>query len=510
MSNDHDKNRPEPRGAGVTRRSILQGALAAGGAVGMAGTSPLIALAQRGGGAANAEAGMGEDPSSNVALQFAHMLNQAKYADLPPKAIEYAKVILASTFASAAAGTTYGSAQIVRDIAKDHGGKPESTIWFDGTKVPANEAARVNAILSDAAASDDSDIRNTAHEGTSLASAGLAVAERAGASGQDLILAMVIGYEAAGRIGAARRGAQRGVHASQIVSFGAVVAAAKLLKCTDQQMAHAINLNGITMGGLGMGTESWSREYMGSNAAYTGVNSALAASKGYEVLTNFLEGRGGFFVTYGGGPKVGTEAVTHPVTEWEITKYLGVKLWPGAHPFSGTVEAAMNAAKQGNVKPEDVAKILVSGTNRTTVQGSRRPANYSDAIHSLPYFVAAAVADKDFTWIHASPSKYKNPVIVGLMDLVEADPAPPAVKYEWGWGGGVTIVTKSGQRFTSSVDAPRGSAPRGIEWSDIDAKYHALMPESKMSAKRIDDTLTMIHGFDKVKNVSELTSLLKV
>ena len=96
-----------------------------------------------------------------------------------------------------------------------------------------------------------------------------------------------------------------------------------------------------------------------------------------------------------------------------------------------------------------------------------------------------------------------------LMDLVEADPAPPAVKYEWGWGGGVTIVTKSGARFFESVDAPRGSAPRGIEWSDVDSKYRALVPESKMSAKRIEDSLTMIHGFDKVKNVSELTALLK-
>jgi 2-methylcitrate dehydratase PrpD len=140
---------------------------------------------------------------------------------------------------------------------------------------------------------------------------------------------------------------------------------------------------------------------------------------------------------------------------------------------------------------------------------SEFPANYSDAIHSLPYFVAAAVADKDFTWIHASPSKYKSPVIVGLMDLVEADPAPPTVKYEWTWGGGVTIVTKAGARFFESVDAPRGSAPRGIEWSDVDSKYRALVPESKLSAKRIEDSLTMIHSFDKTKNVSELTALLK-
>ncbi len=75
-------------------------------------------------------------------------------------------MILASTFASAATGSLIDSARILRDLGKEHGGKPETTVWFDGTKLPAAEAARINAVLSDAAASDDSDIRNTAHHGT--------------------------------------------------------------------------------------------------------------------------------------------------------------------------------------------------------------------------------------------------------------------------------------------------------------------------------------------------------
>ena len=159
--------------------------------------------------------------------------------------------------------------------------------------------------------------------------------------------------------------------------------------------------------------------------------------------------------------------------------------------------------------PDSVAKILVAGQNRTTIR--REPAARQDlveAIHSLPYFVASAVADKDFTWVHATEAKISNPVVTRLMDLVDVDPAPPAVKYTWSWGGTVTIVTTSGARFTSTVDAPRGSGPRGIEWSDVDAKYRALMPDSKLPARRIDDVLALIHGFERVKNVSELTRLL--
>ena len=123
-------------------------------------------------------------------------------------------------------------------------------------------------------------------------------------------------------------------------------------------------------------------------------------------------------------------------------------------------------------------------------------------------YVAAAVADKDFTWAHATPAKYSDPRIARLMDLVEVDPAPPAVTYKWSWGGTVTIVTTAGARFTSTVDAPRGSGPRGIEWRDVDDKYRALMPDSKLPAARLGQILDQIHQFDRVNSVSAFARLL--
>ncbi len=485
----------------IGRRAVLRGALAATGAWGLDAAVPQIAFAQRGARGAGAA-------SIDSTLTLAKFLNNTAYGTLPAKAIEHAKMILASTFASAAAGSAIDSARIIKQLAKDQGGKQEATIWFDGTKIPAVEAARVNAILSDAAASDDSDIRNTAHEGTTLAAAGLAIGERTGASGQDLLGAMIVGYEAAGRIGESRNGGRGGVHASQIVAFGGAVAAAKLLKLTDEQMAQALGIVAITMGGIATGTNSWAREYMGANAAACGVNAALAAGRGYTVNEDMLGSRGGFVDVFGGGAKTVDRLTADLGTEWDIVDFLAIKLWPGAHPFSGTVEAAMNAAREANVAPDAVARILVAGQNRTGIQGTRRPANLAEAIHSLSYYVAAAVADKDFTWAHASESKYSDPRILKLMDLVDVDPAPPPVKYMWSWGGTVTIVTKDGRRFTSTVDAPRGSGPRGIAWSDVEAKYRALMPESKLAARRVDEALTLIHGFERVKNVSELTRLV--
>jgi len=154
-----------------------------------------------------------------------------------------------------------------------------------------------------------------------------------------------------------------------------------------------------------------------------------------------------------------------------------------------------------------VAKILVAGQQSGLV-ASKPPRDMIEAIHSLSYFIASAVADKDFSWVHATPEMFQRPAIARLMGLVERDPSPPAAHYDWGWGATVTILTKSGARFSSTVDAPRGSAPRGIEWADIDTKFNALMPQSKLSMGRIKNILQVIHDFDKAKKVSELTGLL--
>src|SRR5215471_13847032 len=275
-----------------------------------------------------------------TALALARIVNGIDFKTLPPIAIKHAKVILASTLASAAAGTQIGSVRIVRDLAKEQDGTREATVWFDGAKLPVAEAARVNAMLSDSSASDDSDLRNVAHTGTCLTAVGLALGERVGASGQDMLAAMVAGYEAAGRIGealaasAGSGGADgaiggrvgRGFHASTVVAFGGVATAGRLLRLTDEQMAQAIGATATTVGGLSIGTYSWAREYHAGTAERTAVNAAFAASRGYTVNPDMLEASAGFLAAFSGG-KPDTTSLTRPVNDdYQIMRYLAIKL----------------------------------------------------------------------------------------------------------------------------------------------------------------------------------------
>ncbi len=463
--------------------------------------------------------------SSGLAL--ARIVNgPISYASLPGVPVKYAKMILASTLSGASVGAKIESARIIRDIAIEQGGKAEATVWFDGAKLPASSTARVNAMFSDAYASDDSDLRNVAHIGTCLTAVGLAVGELMDASGEEVLSAMVAGYEAAGRMTDALAGSSpstgrgagaisgsvgRGFHASSIVAFGGAVTAAKLLRLTDEKMAQAIGITATTVGGLSIGTNSWAREYHAGNAALTSINAAFAARRGYTVNPDMLEAPGGFLAVFGGGtPDTGslTRGLKHDSDEgYQIARYLAVKLIPGAHALHPAVEAAVNAARESMARPEDVAQILVAGPQSGLVTGIP-PEDVIQAIHSLSYYIASAVADKNFSWIHAEPAMIERPNIRQLIRLVARDPAPGSVRYQWPWGATVTIVTKSGARFRSTVDAPKGSAPRGIEWSDIETKYRALMPQSKLPEDRIAEILRIIRAFEQVKSVSQLTSLL--
>jgi 2-methylcitrate dehydratase PrpD len=507
MKPDQTRTDQNAKAFDLNRRNLLRTAIAAGGIATLTASRPFQASAQT--------------PGTPTALTLARILNKVAFTDLPPIPVKHAKMLLASTLASAAAGSTFGSVGIIRALAKDQGGKKEASIWYDGAKLPITEAARVNAMLSDASASDDSDLRNVAHTGTCLTAIGLAISERMGTSGPDLLAAMVAGYEGAGRIGEAlidsansARGAGaisgnvgRGFHPSGVVAFGGVVTASRLLRLTDEQMAQAICMTATTMGGLFIGTNSWAREYHAGNAALCGVNAALAAGQGYTVNDDMLEAGGGFLAVFSGG-KPDTSVLTRPIgSDYQIARYMAVKLVPGVHPLHPAVEATINAARQSQGKPEDIAKILVSGPQSRAVAG-KPPKDMIEAIHSLSYFIASAAADKDFTWVHAEPKKFQRPIIAQLMALVERDPSPAPQHYDWGWGATVTIVTKSGAKFTSTVAAPRGSSPRGIEWSDVDTKFHALMPDSKLPAGRIEETLKLIHDFEQVKKASQLSALV--
>jgi 2-methylcitrate dehydratase PrpD len=447
-----------------------------------------------------------------VAHSLAEFLTQVSSADLPPQAVEHAAMLIASTIASAALGSGIASATIIRALAREHGGTPEASIWFDpGPKLPVAEAARVNAVMSDAAASDDSDLRNIVHTGTTLVSTSLALAERTGASGQDVLAAIVLGYEAAGRIGEAitPNFRHRGFHGCIVAIFGGAVAAGRLLGLDTTHMTQAIALSATSMGGLAAAANtSVAREYHAGLAALLGMHAALAAQRGYVAEASILETRQGFFEVYGGTDGQG---VTRDLgKDWDILTDMAIKLVPGGHPSHALAEAAANAARAGNIAPDDVETITLSRPGVTALSGPLHPADLIDMAHSPAYFLAAGVADKDFSWVHATAAKITDPVIHQLLEKVRVGTPPTENVERYKQGATVTIRTKDGRTFSSTVYAPKGSGVRGIDWADVDAKYRTLVPQAQLPDRQVEASLQVIHDFRHVTHVSALIDMLHV
>lgn len=446
----------------------------------------------------------------SIARDLATFLTRVSHADIPPQALEHAAMLISSTLASSASGSRIASSAIIRDLAKDRGGTPEASIWFDsGAKLPVGDAAQVNAVMSDAAASDDSDLRNIVHAGTTLVSTSLAIAERTGGSGQDVLAAIVLGYETSGRIGEVITPTfqTRGFHGCLVAIFGGAVAAARLLQLDEVQMAQAIALAATSIGGLRDAADtSVAREYHAGLAAMLGIQAALAAQRGYMAEERILETRRGFFAVYGDAD--GSSVIGGLGDEWDIITDMAIKLVPGGHPSHSLAEAAANAARAGQITPDDVETITLSRPGVTTLTGPIHPADLIDMAHSPAYFLAAGVADHGFSWVNATEAKITDPVIHQLIDKIQVGSPPIQQVEQYKQGATVTIKTKDGRTFSSTVFAPKGAGTLGIDWADVDDKYRALMPQAQVSDQQIEATLQVIHNFGKVKQISELTNLL--
>jgi 2-methylcitrate dehydratase PrpD len=455
----------------------------------------------------------------STARELADFLTRVTPSDLPDQAMDHAAMLIASTLASAAMGSGIESAKIVKDMARSLGGSPRASLWFDGgakgaDRLPVVAAAQVNAVMSDAAASDDSDLRTIVHCGTPLVATALAAAEHHGGSGADVLAAIVIGYELAGRIIDGMPGfRERGFHGSNAAIFAATGAAGRLLRLDPEQMTHAIALTATSTGGLAKAADtSVAREYHAGVATFNGIQAVRAAQRGYTAEERILEMRLGFFESYGGvdGTEAGVKATRDLGRSWDIVTDMAVKLVPGGHPYHALAEAAANAARDGDIDPETVESITVSRPGMTALTGPLHPADLINMAHSPAYFLAAGAADREFSWAHAGPAKIADPAIHRLIDKVKVGPPPSENAARYRQGATVRIRTADGREITSTVFVPKGAGILGIDWADIDAKYHTLVPLSGLPGRQIEASLEIIHRFRDVTEVSELTRLLRL
>src|SRR2546426_902454 len=199
---------------------------------------------------------------ASLSRQLAQWVVGLRYEDLPADVIDRAKGVTLHSLASVLLGAqTSGGQQAVKLVTEEEAGVREgATIMVNGARVTKGGAAFANAEMAMAGGKWDT-FRMLTHPGTSIIPGAFAAAEAAAVSGRDFITGVAAGYEVMERLAAdfIPTVMARGFHAGVVFGiFGPAVAAAKMMRLTEDQVNSTIalcaslaagNLEGARSGG---------------------------------------------------------------------------------------------------------------------------------------------------------------------------------------------------------------------------------------------------------------------
>src|ERR671938_465342 len=130
---------------------------------------------------------------------------RTKYTDLPASAVRSARRDILDTFGCMLGGSGSPGIDELFAVINHWGGRPESRVLLRGVRLPAPQAALLNAAMGHALDFDDTlDTGGSIHPGVSVLGAALAVCDSlGGCTGRDLLLAAALGLDVSCRIGLA-------------------------------------------------------------------------------------------------------------------------------------------------------------------------------------------------------------------------------------------------------------------------------------------------------------------
>lgn len=311
---------------------------------------------------------------------------------LPEEAVRIARLGFIDCIGTMIAGHNEPCAQILKNVLAPSAGP--ATLYFSGVPSPGPEAGWINGTAAHALDYDDVALRG--HPSTVLVPAILAEAEVLGASGQDMLVAYVAGYETWAEL--VRRDApkyhQKGWHPTGIFgAVGAAAACAKLRKLDATRTAIAIALGASQSAGIMANFGTMTKPYHAGRSAHSGIMAARLAEAGFTANTDALEHPQGFLsaVSPEGNPDRGSEARLGE--DWAIIRHgLSIKKYPACYGTHRAIDAILDLVAAHPVKPEEVRKVSVHfGAFTSKVLRNRQPDTGLAAKFSMEFAMASGL-----------------------------------------------------------------------------------------------------------------------
>jgi 2-methylcitrate dehydratase PrpD len=291
--------------------------------------------------------------------------------------------------------------------------------------------------------------------------------------------AILAGYEAMIRLGRAVDGPAilyRGIWPTYFTAaFGTAAVAARLLRLTERQTAHALAL-ALTMSAPSVGQHhaaTTARWLCAGHAARSGVTAALAARSGFTadlelMRSQFLPG------IYGIEPDLA--ALSDGSSERPAFVEVSFKPWCAARQTMAATQALCESL-EGGIVAEEITEITaaVLPPHLKMINHGVKAGDRASFMTSLPYQMAVALLDPEARFALSAPSAMPSPVLQSLMSrmtVIADDDLLP--HYPAQWPARVSVVTSRGRQETFIRHIP-GDPARPMSEASLRAKFDRLI-----------------------------------
>jgi 2-methylcitrate dehydratase PrpD len=466
---------------------------------------------------------------STITEQLARFAVETRWEDLPASIVQETKQVLMEHVGVGLAALSTDKGKMMAALGRRLGGPPESSIIGLGDKVSSSTAALANGELM--ITLDYHDNMSFGHDGLFVIPPALAIAESVGASGKDLILGLVVGFEISSRLARAARWhnitpeevrrsrSNPPVNKNAHSTFGGAAGAGRLLKLDTEKMLHALGIAGrhIDMSltsGMGEASMKAMTKYVVPGWQNTGaVIAALLAEMGYIGDITVLD-----------EPKRlnwHPEEITVDLGKsWIFNLQLHYKPYPCCGSFHNIMDCFWNIIEQNNLMPEEIESVKIFGPGGMMAPpgaGSPPPARKEiegiyAAQFNLPYNISllAHRVPRGVEWV--DPETMKNLNILGFMDKVTSQADPEFAKQAESEREkdprvrpARVAVIAGGKTFTHEIKYRRGDTFTDVCWTQEDAvgkfKHNA---ERILTKSKIGRATEVLLGLEKIDSVTRL------
>lgn len=314
----------------------------------------------------------GGDGDEGVTRQLADFVLGTDISALRPATVHAAERLILDTLACTIGSLHTEQGRLMSEFKRDQGGKPESTLIGSPVKVPASSAAYAHAQMANVLDADET--FNWTHSACASVMSTLAVAERVGATGAQLIAAVAVAFEVGTRIAfslpvyridEAGHLGRRGAVGFSWAAYGAAAGAGKLLGLDAGRLAQAFGIAHVSMPPHGTATafrgqsQPWYKYGMYAAIAEAGVNAALLADRGFAGESRIFDEGTEFFRSMNAENSDRRAILAGLGQEWGVER-TALKPWPFCRYTHSSLDAFAKLVDEHSFKPDEIDAITVT------------------------------------------------------------------------------------------------------------------------------------------------------